>query len=66
MISELPGTTNGAAWVPDGKVLLAGNYFDRAGLYEVSERGGELKERLILRERATSTTSTSCPMVEVC
>jgi len=48
VISELPGTTRGIAWGPNGTVLLAGEYSDRDGLFEVSERGGELRERFIL------------------
>jgi len=48
VISELPGSTNGAAWGPDGKILLAGNYADRVGIFELSERGGEPRELLAL------------------
>jgi serine/threonine-protein kinase len=50
VISELPGTTNGAGWGPDGKIFLAGTYSDRVGLFELSERGGEPRELLILED----------------
>jgi serine/threonine-protein kinase len=50
VISELPGGTNGAAWGPDGKIILAGNYSDRVGIFELSERGGEPRELLVLED----------------
>jgi hypothetical protein len=51
VIAELPASINGAAWGPNGTIMLAGTFNDRTGLFEVSERGGEVKERMILGER---------------
>jgi Tol biopolymer transport system component len=44
VVSGLPAPAAGAAWGPDGTIYLAGFFFNKPGLYTVSERGGELKE----------------------
>jgi Tol biopolymer transport system component len=41
LISELDWSVNGAAWGPDGRILISVEDAEDGGLYEVSDRGGE-------------------------
>jgi hypothetical protein len=43
VICDLPDSVEAATWGPDGKILMAACFSDQAGLYHVSERGGDPK-----------------------